>query len=123
MAGQLFNRGGRRLYLTGSERRAFLAATIQYPREVRTFCGVLTHTGCRISEGLVLTVDGVDLEAGVLVFETLKQRRRGVYRAVPVPPALLEALDLVHGIREVQQTKGQHHRRRLWPWSRTTAWA
>jgi integrase/recombinase XerD len=123
MAGQLFNRGGRRLYLTGSERRAFLAATIQYPREVRTFCGVLTHTGCRISEGLVLTVDGVDLEAGVLIFETLKQRRRGVYRAVPVPPALLEALDLVHGIREVQQTKGQSHRRRLWPWSRTTAWA
>jgi hypothetical protein len=50
MAGQLLNRGGRRLYLTGSERRAFLAATIQYPREVRTFCGVLTHTGQTSSE-------------------------------------------------------------------------
>ena len=29
------------------------------------------------------------------------------YRAVPVPPALLEALDLVHGIRELQGLRGK----------------
>ena len=36
----------------------------------------------------------------MLVFATLKKRQDGHYRAVPVPPALLDALDLVHGIRE-----------------------
>src|SRR3954447_15356741 len=53
-----------------------------------------------LSEALALTVDRVDLAAGVLVIESLKKRRTGVYRVVPVPPALLEALDMVHGIRE-----------------------
>jgi integrase/recombinase XerD len=122
MAGELFDHGGQRRYLTGRERAAFLAAAMQHPREVRTFCGVLTHTGCRISEALALTVDRVDLEAGILVLETLKRRRQGVYRAVPVPPSLLDTLDLVHGIREAHQTKDRGRGRRLWPWGRTTAW-
>ena len=42
-----------------------------------------------------------------------------IYRAVPVPPALLDALDLVHGIREAQR-RG-HAKAMLWPWSRMTA--
>ena len=36
------------------------------------------------------------------MFEALKKRRQGVYRAVPVPPWLLYQLDLVHGVREAQ---------------------
>jgi integrase/recombinase XerD len=56
---------------------------------------------------LALTVDRVDLSGGVLVIESLKKRRIGIYRAVPVPPALLEALDMVHGIRELQGRRGK----------------
>ncbi|HEY2132374.1 MAG TPA: hypothetical protein VGH36_05275 [Acetobacteraceae bacterium] len=56
----------------------------------------LAHAGSRLSEALALTADRVDLTAGALVFETLKKRQAGIYRAVPVPPALLDALDLVH---------------------------
>jgi len=41
---------------------------------------------------------------------------------VPVPPALLEALDLVHGIRERQSRRGKGRGKRLWPWSRMTGW-
>jgi len=52
----------------------------------------------------------------VLPFESLKKRWTGVYRSAPVPPALLDALDLVHGIREVQSARGRGVR--LWPWSR-----
>jgi integrase/recombinase XerD len=37
-----------------------------------------------------------NLAAGVLVFESLKKRRAGLFRNVPVPPALLDALDMVH---------------------------
>src|ERR1700712_343605 len=82
----------------------------------------LTYAGCRLSEALALTVDRVDLAAGVLTFESLKKRRGGVYRSVPVPPALLETLDMVHGIREQQTGKGRGRGVRLWPWSRMTGW-
>src|ERR1700741_5008389 len=83
-------------------------------RSVRTLCMTLAYSGCRLSEALALTADRVDLTAGVVVFETLKKRRAGVYRAVPVPPALLEALDLVHGIRELQARRGKGRGVRLW---------
>ncbi len=87
---------GARKYLTAGERDAFL----------------------RQAE----LADRVDLAAGVLVIESLKKRRAGVYRAVPVPPALLNALDKVHGIRELQTQRGKGRGQRLWPWSRMTGW-
>jgi integrase len=71
---------------------------------------------------LALTVDRVDLAGGLLVFESLKKRRPGVHRAVPAPPALLDALDLVHGIRELQSRRGKGQGVRLWPWGRMTGW-
>jgi integrase/recombinase XerD len=52
----------------------------------------------------------------VLVFESLKKRRTGIFRAVPIPPALLDVLDMVHGTREQQGRRGRGHRVRLWPW-------
>src|SRR3954470_6272871 len=116
---QLFDAEGRRLYVTEEERRAFVAAASKAPREVRTFCGVLHATGCRISEALALTAQQIDLSGRVVVFESLKKRRRGIFRAVPVPPELLDALDLVHGLREAQR-RGQA-KALLWPWSRMTA--
>ena len=45
-----------------------------------------------------------------------------LYRAVPVPPALLDALDLVHGIREHQARRDKGRGERLWPGSRMTGW-
>ena len=44
-----------------------------------------------------------------------QKRRQGVYRAVPVPATLLDALDLVHGLRD-RATRTQ-----LWTWSLKTA--
>ena len=113
---------GARKYLTTAERDAFLRAAEQVDRQVRTLCMTLAYAGCRLSEALALTVDRVDLAAGQLVLESLKKRRSGVYRAVPVPPALLEALDLVHGIRELQGRRGKGRGVCLWPWSRMTGW-
>src|SRR3954469_24842193 len=117
---QLFDAEGRRFYFAEDERRAFIAAAAKAPREVRTFCGVLHATGCRISEALALTAQQIDLSGRVVVFESLKKRRKGVYRAVPVPLELLDALDLVHGIQEAQR-RGQAKALLLWPWSRITA--
>ena len=92
--GALYEANGQRKYLTAGERERFLKAAEATDREVRTFCGVLAYTGCRISEALALTADRIELAEGVIVFESLKKRKRGVYRAVPVPPSLLDALDL-----------------------------
>lgn len=112
---QLFNAAGQRKYLTPTQRQAFLRAAEGAPREVATFCGTLAHTGCRISEALALTANRVDAVAGVVILESLKKRRKGIFRAVPVPRAFLEKLDTVHDLGSLGDT-------RLWNWSRTTAW-
>jgi integrase len=119
----LYDALGRRLYLTSAERDAFLAAAMRHDRHVRTFCSVLYYTGCRLSEALHVTPRRVDFADQVIVVESLKKRRQGVYRAVPVPPALLDTLDMVHGLSEIQR-RGRRREldQSLWVWSRTTAW-
>jgi integrase len=119
---QLYDATGARKYVTADERRRFLEAAERAPREVRTLCLVLTYSGCRLSEALGLTVDRVDLAGGMIVLETLKKRRTGIYRGVPLPARVLEAIDLVHGIRELQRKRGRGRDVRLWAISRTTAW-
>jgi integrase/recombinase XerD len=118
----LYDRNGHRKYLTPAERADFLRAAAAMPPLILTFCGTLVHGGCRISEALALTADRVDPGDGVLVFESLKKRRKGVYRAVPVPPDFLDRLRLVHDLELVHQGEDRGRGVRLWPWSRTTAW-
>ena len=88
LSGELFPTDGSRKYLTLEERATFLEASRRFPRDVETFCHVLAYSGCRLAEALALTADRVDLKAHSLTFDTLKKRKRGVYRVVPVPPEL-----------------------------------
>lgn len=118
----LYDAAGHRKYLTPEEREAFLEAAATAPREVRTFCGTLLYTGCRISEALQLTADRVDLKGGSIVFESLKKRKKGVYRPVPVPPVFLDALNMVHDLRTAQKRPDRGKKILLWDWSRGTAW-
>jgi integrase len=113
---QLYDAQGHRLYVTSSEREAFRKAAEQATRAVRTYCHMLLYTGCRPSEALALTADRVDLQAQAITIECKKKRCPGIYRAVPVPGAFLDALDLVYGIRDRKTTE------KLWPWSRKTAY-
>ncbi|MBL8227363.1 MAG: tyrosine-type recombinase/integrase [Bryobacterales bacterium] len=112
---QLFDSAGQRKYLTPVQRQDFLRAAKEAPEAVYTFCATLAHTGCRISEALALTGSRVDLAAGVVILESLKKRRKGVFRAVPVPKEFLQTLDTVHGLAQTGDAL-------LWNWSRTTAW-
>lgn len=116
MSEHLFDHSGRRKYLTADERDAFLKAAAQAPQEIRTLCHVLAYTGCRISEALALTVERIDFAGQMIVFESLKKRRRGVFRAVPVPPQLLKELDAVHRLHSRQG------KNTIWALSRLTAW-
>ena len=69
--------------------------------------------GYRLSEALALTADRVDLAGGVPTFESLKKRRTGVCRSVPVPPALLGALTWCTGSVNSRLAGGRGRRVRL----------
>lgn len=122
MSEQLFDHDGQRKYITEKERKAFLSAAENATEDIRTLCLVLAYTGCRISEALNLTVDRIDFSSRLIVFETLKKRRKGTYRGVPVPPGLLRDLDQVHQVRQRQTLVVGASSRRLWSLSRATAW-
>ncbi len=121
MQWSLYDSRGRRKYLVPAERAAFLRKALEVGGETASFCAVLTFTGARISEVLALTPERIDDGTCTINFETLKRRRKGVIRAVPVPVDLLDFLDGVHGYRIAtldQELAGIP----LWSWSRTTAW-
>lgn len=109
----LFDRSGQRKYLCASESHRFLVAARRMDAESRAFCHLLALTGCRISEALALTPERIDVEAGRIVFRTLK-RRKTSYRPVPVPPDLLVELRRLGRSKRADQ--------RIWNWCRQTAW-
>lgn len=117
----LYDQKGNRKYLTKSERQAFIDAAKRASPEIETFCLTLAYTGARISEIMALVPLRIDTSANAIIIECLKKRKRGVYRAVPVPAELLLRLDQVHGI-EARRSDPELNSRRLWTWSRTTAW-
>ncbi len=111
----MFDRQGGRKYLNERERRAFLkAAEEELEPDRRAFCLTLFYTGCRISEALNLTRGRVDGSQQSVVFETLKRRRGGVFRAVPIPEPLAALLAEIGG-NETPES-------RLWKLSRPTAY-
>ena len=112
----LYDRMGNRKYLTAAERVRFLEAARRQPVKIETFCLTLAYSGARISEILSLRCRGIDLSAGIIIVESLKKRRRGVFRQVPVPTALLRRLTLTLNWQASDQEA------RLWPWCRTTGW-
>lgn len=117
----IYDTAGNRKYLTGAERKAFIVAARKALPEIETFCLTLTYTGARISEILALTPKSIDLASRAIIIESLKKRKRGVYRAVPVPDQLLARLEEVHDLRQAKDNESQAVP--LWPWSRTTAWS
>jgi integrase/recombinase XerD len=111
----VFDRQGSRKYLNASERRAYLHAVKSEPDIARkAFCLTLFYTGCRISEALNLKTERIDLAGKAIVFETLKRRRCGCFRAVPIPGSLVELLDRL--------LKTMDPLARVWNFSRATGY-
>lgn len=117
-SGSLYSRSGRRKYLTLCERTRFMETAIRCTRpELRTFCLLLAHTGCRISEALALNAGMIEVEEGFIAFRSLKKRNGAVLiREVPVPESFLTLLATTHDLQ------GQAPQSRLWSWSRSRAW-
>lgn len=111
----MFDRAGQRKYLNGAERLAFVGTVGRERNHLRrTFCLVLFHTGCRISEALNCRWEHLDFRGQALVFETLKRRKRGHFRSVPVPASLMAELE------KLKIPAGSDGR--VWPVSRATGY-
>jgi integrase len=117
MTQTLFDQTGNRKYLVARERAAFVRAAVAEGGLVGSFCLTLAITGARISEVLALTRERIDVSNDAIVFETLKRRKRAVFRAIPVPRHLLTLIVNTSGLSERNISDV-----RLWPWGRTTAW-
>ena len=117
----LYGSAGGRKYLNAAERQRFIESAQRAPPMVRLFCLVLRWSGGRISEVLALTPAAIDIESGTASIETLKRRKRGFVRQVPLPRALLSQLNQVFRLR-FRQRDPDLAGARLWTWSRTTAW-
>jgi len=111
----MFDRSGNRKYLSGIERQTF-RRVIGTERDLsrRAFLLTLFHTGCRISEALNVAVERIDLTNSAITFETLKRRKPGCFRAVPVPEELISIVRVI--------LDGKDHNDRLWTFSRPTAY-
>jgi integrase/recombinase XerD len=118
MNGSLFDGRGNRKYLIARERRAFVCKALEKGGKIATFCLTLAFTGARISEVLALTPERLDGGDHAIVLETLKRRKKGIFRAIPVPSKLLKRLYRVHAVH----SSFCDPKARLWTWSRTTAW-
>lgn len=110
----LYTKAGQRLYCTASEVDRFLKQADRHDVQVQLFCYVLALTGCRISEALHLCKNHIGQSPSSLVFETLKRRKRGMFREVPVP-FWFSAVLAVH-------CKPLDANELLWNWSRTKAY-
>jgi integrase/recombinase XerD len=123
----LFDAQGNRKYLTADERRSFEEAAKSLEREARTFCLMLKHTGCRISEALSLRVKDIDFQTKSVTFETLKQgkdkkgNRKRIFRQVPISEPFLDGLDLVHDLKR-RQRNAASAQELIWSFSRVTGW-
>jgi integrase/recombinase XerD len=117
----IYDRAGNRKYLTAAERTAFLLSADTLSPEVQTFCRMLAYTGARVSECLALTSGRIDVSAKLVVLESLKKRRRGIFRAIPLPDNLLTELERVHCLAD-HSGDPSVRTQKLWPWCRTFAW-
>ncbi len=109
----LFDQDGQRKYLCLKEGKRFLKAADGMDTATRVFCRLLLFTGPRLSEALELTPRRLDADALLVVFRTLKRRKR-VFRAAPIPAGLMQEL--------LTLAQGKTGNERLWTWCRQTAW-
>ena len=110
---QLWDRAGRRKYVTLAERSRFIRQSEKAEEATKLFCLVLAITGARISEALALTPQQIDAGKCCVTLRTLK-RRALVFREVPVPLWLMKKL--------VGFTWTMVRDEPIWPWCRQTAW-
>lgn len=108
-----------RKYLSKREIIEFFKIASYRDFETYVFCLFLAETGCRISEALSSTRSQLDISENYIYIETLKRRRRGIIRRIPLLPSTVKLL------LELYEQKGNtvaNYDGRFWIWSRMTAY-
>jgi integrase len=116
----LYTRCAERKYINAGERVRVIAASTRLAPERALFVATLVWTGARVSEVLALTPAAFQIERRVVAIRTLKRRCFSV-REVPIPPALMQALDQCFDLVAAQRDETNAHKR-LWSFCRATAW-
>ena len=111
----LYTREGQRKYLNQIERLRFLGATKEQEMDVQLFCQLLYYTGARIAEIHNLALQNIDSSNGTVIIESLKKRRKGVFREIPIPDFLME------NIKRYAKRMRLQIKERLWWFSLRTA--
>ena len=101
---------GQRLYLSESERAAFIEACYKLPNPQKSFCLLLVYTGCRISEARNLRCEDFLYHEQMVLFRTLKRRDEKHFRYLPLPAAVATTI-------ETQRLA--HDKSRKYIWSET----
>jgi integrase len=70
-----------------------------------------------MSEALNILKSDIDIDNQSVTIETLKRRKRGVIRSIPIPKEYMRSLDDVFDLRS---TKDRN--KPLWDFTRTTGW-
>lgn len=112
----LFGQCGSRKYLTPSEREVFATEARKKDPKTKSLCLILLWTGIRISEALNLKASNVDLNQKLITIESLKKRKRGVYRQVPISDELASELK-----RSLPLLSQPYNEGSIWSFSRRTA--
>ena len=108
---------GRKKYLTEREREAYERSLLELPPLPRTYCMTLLYTGARRAEALAIRKMDVNRSEGEITLFTLKKHKpkdkpdakaERPARHIPVPPRLIDALDMVFDLKRGKQTD------RLW---------
>mgnify|MGYP001797200846 CR=1 FL=1 len=111
----LHDPNGERNYLNEKERIRFLKEARAQPLNTRLFCLLLFYTGARIAEVHNLTAKCLDASNGSLIIETLKRRKKGIFREIPIPESLQK--EFMRHVQENQLLPTDH----LWSFSIRTA--
>lgn len=107
---------GEKKYLSADEVRRFIQTARGRRLDIALLCEFLAVTGCRISEAISMTCAQVSPSTRLATIHSLKKRKPGVFREVPLTPALAEGLN---DYIEAQSLKPHD---KLWPYSRMTAY-
>ena len=90
----LYDVNGNRKYLNNAERDRLYKVLKNEKRDKKLFYLMLFWSGARISEILNLKTNSIDFSDKVVIIESLKKRKKGIYRQIPLPSYLLSELQL-----------------------------
>lgn len=117
---QLVTQSGQRKYLTKGERNNFIQATKKVAPIDRTFCLMLVHTGCLISEALNIRFQDIKLSERKVIIHTLRKRKKNTdFRAVPLSDYYMNELVYLHKLNHRNTTSLNS---KLWNWARMTGY-